>query len=193
MVMVSVLGLPADNAKNHQPTSSQSNKNRLYLAFYTKTYQWEPRVRYQTALLVTPKKPNPSLVQTWRYHVRDNFVEGLLRYEFEGIQTVNVDRRLVALVHVCKLDPEISGVGLSMLLKELEVDEEEGDIGAVYWVWKAIRHLVERGVISPLHLRPQKIWENGYQFAQAVEGREEGRVPTCDIYGTRQQSEVARP
>ncbi|KDQ57016.1 hypothetical protein JAAARDRAFT_58495 [Jaapia argillacea MUCL 33604] len=180
------------------PTSNRSNKNRLYIGFYHQRHQWDPSVRFRTALLLAPKKPDISSPQSWRYHIRDSFSsQGAIRWEYEGTQ-VNIvgddpARRLVALVFLTKLHQEqASGVSLALALRNVEVDPHGGDGGAREWVWNAIRYLVEEGVIPPFPLRAQTIWQNGYQFAQDMEDCQDNKAPTCDIYGRKQKSTVPR-
>ncbi|KDQ59155.1 hypothetical protein JAAARDRAFT_654724 [Jaapia argillacea MUCL 33604] len=196
--MGSITEMGFNNIRNRPPTSSKSNKHRLYLAFYHQTFEWDPSIRFRTALLVTPKDPASSKGQSWRYHVNETFYgRGLYRWEYEGTQ-VNLlgsdpARRLVALVHLSKLDPEVvDEVVLAALLRNVRVDPEGGDGGAREWIRNAVRYLVEEEVIPPLPLRAQTIWQNGYEFAQRVEDRDESTVPTCDIFGQRQKSNILR-
>ncbi|KDQ52781.1 hypothetical protein JAAARDRAFT_476370 [Jaapia argillacea MUCL 33604] len=196
--MGSITEMGFNNVRNKPPTSNKSNKHRLYLAFYHQTLEWDPSIRFRTALLVTPKDPSISKGQSWRYHVRESFHgTGLFHWEYEGTP-VNLSggdpaRKLVALVLLSKLDPEeVDEVGLAALLRDVRVDPEGGDGGAREWVRNAIRHLVEEEVIPPLPFRAQTIWQNGYEFAQRMEDCDERTVPTCDIFGRRQNSKVLR-
>lgn len=160
------------------PTSSQSNKLRLYLLFYRSP----DHAKFHAALTIAPKNPDPAKVQTLRFRAG------------ESKQVVNYDQRMVAAVLLCKLDPDVTGVGLSMLLsREVPVyDSGGGGGGGRQWVCDAINLLVDRKVIPALPLSVHSLWEKGYHFAESVEEDEDRQVPTCDVYGARIRSELSR-
>ncbi|KDQ50987.1 hypothetical protein JAAARDRAFT_41616 [Jaapia argillacea MUCL 33604] len=196
--MSAITAFGFDNVRHKQSISSKPNKDRLYLAFYRQRFQWDPSIMFHTALLLTPKKPEASWVQSWRYHVRECLQEqGVLRWEYEGSQ-VNLrdddrDGRIVALVLLAKWDPaQVTGADLAALLMNVEVDPKGGDGGARDWIWNAIRYLVEEDVIPPFPARPQTIWQNGDEFAEVMENCKDAKIPTCNIDGRRMKSTVPR-
>ncbi|KDQ51712.1 hypothetical protein JAAARDRAFT_62399 [Jaapia argillacea MUCL 33604] len=180
-------------SRSQQTTVKTPNKDRLYIAFYSKPTATLDS--FHTALLITPKRPNPKKVQTWRYHVRENARNSgdYHRWEYEGGRIGNGDpeRRLVALVHLCKMASGVSNVELSVLFQDVEISSRWDDGGDRDWITRAIELLTNRRVIGEMALSLQMIWSNGYRFAGLVEGNEE-RVPTCDIYGRMRKSEVRR-
>lgn len=175
-----------------KPTSNRSNKHRLYIAYYSEGRAQGDDVKYHTALILAPKNPDPRKVQTWRYHVKNIDRDGDDMWVYEGKPTMNSDQRIEAMTLLCKVDDEnVSGLGLSMLLREIEVVQDERRWCSRHWVFSALQMLVERQVIPQLHMGPKSIWQNGYQFAKSVStAKYPFSVPTCDVTGREIKSEM---
>ncbi|KDQ61990.1 hypothetical protein JAAARDRAFT_31471 [Jaapia argillacea MUCL 33604] len=177
-----------------------SNKKRLYIAFYTAAQS--TLENYHSALLLTPKRPKPTKFQAWRYHAQENDGDSgsAGRWKYDACRVRNDGRslvdletdglRLVALLHVCKVNFRSTEIGFSLLLKEVDVKEGWEPGGDRDWVRDAIELLVERDVIGAVEIGIATVWGNGHRFAQSVEGCRQGRVPTCDLRGEKMKSEV---
>lgn len=180
---------PSDVAALSRPTSIRRNKPRLYLLFYAGGLG---ETKFHPVLALAPKKPDPSKVQTWRFHLKRVGRDGSGWWSYEGSQVSNYDQRMVAAVLVCKLDPDITGMGLAGLLKEVQIPEDADDSTSRQWVCSALKLLMERKVMPPLPLLPQAIYDRGHTFAENVSDVESTRVPTCDFTGTKMKAEIAR-
>ncbi|KDQ55559.1 hypothetical protein JAAARDRAFT_36987 [Jaapia argillacea MUCL 33604] len=215
--------------------SNQTGKNRLYVVFSTQRHRWEPEIKYHTSLILSPKKPaSPTALESWRYQVAHTMRDRGIGWEYESTQVANggpevvegpngpVGGIIVAAVMLSKIDLDISPTQLSVRLREVPVWETAEDRGARQWIWRAIRHLENENLIPPLHINPDQLWKNGYQFAEGVEnelgfpgsvleaesqavsgsgrrwkGKGKGKVnnskiPVCDVFGYRLKSELRR-
>ncbi|KDQ63101.1 hypothetical protein JAAARDRAFT_188716 [Jaapia argillacea MUCL 33604] len=179
-----------------QPSAmvNRKNKSRLYLIFHhqPQTGPMEEGIKFHTTVNVAPKKPAPPIDQSWRFHLTHAMRRGVPTLQYQGEQVVNSEATMVAAVLVCKLDPGITGIGLSMLLREVPIFPLGDGSEAGQWAKDALRLLVERDVIPPLRVNIDDIWEHGHRFAESVQRKAGRTIHTCDIYGTEIKSEIPR-
>jgi len=149
-------------------------------------------MRFHTALVLAPKNPDPRKVQTWRFHVKNVGTDGDDVWVYDCIPTINGDQRIEAMVLLCKVDDEnVSGLGLSMLLREVEVLQDDSKWSSRHWVFEALKLLVDRKVIPQLHMHAKTIWQNGYNFAKSERASHHPfSIPTCDTTGKEIKSEM---
>ncbi|KZT22575.1 hypothetical protein NEOLEDRAFT_1149948 [Neolentinus lepideus HHB14362 ss-1] len=183
---------PAFGTINPKPASNRSNKHRLYIAYYSQGRAQGDDVKFHTALILAPKNPDPRKVQTWRYHAKNIDRDGDDMWIYEGKPTMNSDQRIEAMTFLCKVgDEDVSGLGLSMLFREIDVIQDERRWSSRHWVIAALQLLIDRKVIPQLHMSAKSIWQSGYQFTKSVQSSNYPfSVPTCDITGKEIKSEI---
>jgi len=117
-------------------------KNRLYLAFYD--LGGTPDMlgdRYHTALLLTPKHPDPSLKQSWIFDVKSTMTLSGPEWELRCGKTRNRNFQLAALVLLGKIPEGTSGEVLGEMVRGVPVlrMSENPEWMCQHWVWMAIQ------------------------------------------------------
>ncbi|KDQ55649.1 hypothetical protein JAAARDRAFT_37053 [Jaapia argillacea MUCL 33604] len=177
---------------NRVATSNRRNKHRLYLAFYHQGREYGDDTEFHSALVLAPKAPVAGRMDSWRFHVRNIGVgRGCDNWIYEGKQALNGDMRIVSMQLLCKLDDDrVSGMGLGMLLRDVDVAEDDPSWCSKHWVRSAIQMLVDKDVIPQLHMQSRTIWKNGFVFAKSVANRPSTCMPVCDTTGREIKSDI---
>ncbi|KDQ55631.1 hypothetical protein JAAARDRAFT_37033 [Jaapia argillacea MUCL 33604] len=160
---------------------------RLYISFYTRGPQ--RRIKFHTGLTLAPPNPEPTLFQTWLYHIVNDKPNV---WEYEVKETKNCTRKLVAVLLLRKFARgTVSGRDFAEALSELPIPESDNHWRCCHWTWQALQLLIDRGVLPMTYLSPREIWENGFRFAENSDSQDPF-IPTCDIYGNQIESELRR-
>lgn len=130
---------PLDDIISH--TSSLTimgrNKQRIYLALYTRTGQRSdiPHV----ALLLCPKKTNQADTNTWRFHAMNRPNTDFTtqqEWQYDGTTTHGRTNRMMALVLLGKTEND--GEHLNEILSQVEMVQDDPSWSCKEWVFSAI-------------------------------------------------------
>lgn len=121
------------------------NKKRLYIAFLHRQSTANNPVKYHTALLVTPKNPDPSSNEedSYMYHVA-NRIDALTKkptWVFEGKRTPSRVLYLAGLMLIGKLPESVAVEKLEAILRKVPkhtLVEDNPTWRCRHWIWDAL-------------------------------------------------------
>ncbi|KAJ7212988.1 hypothetical protein GGX14DRAFT_619698 [Mycena pura] len=170
-----------------------SDKNRLYIAYYSRGFH--------TAILFAPKGPPFKNQNTTRYHIYYTVLEsGEVEWHYEEKLVFPRTQKLVAVMFLFKITPGWTRRAIGDILQKVPVpveNQSKWECPHSNTQWK----LVAAGAINPgsegLHIsagEAEGVWRKGLTFAEPYRVKSwdpelQYALPTCDITGSSIRTE----
>ncbi|KIK06017.1 hypothetical protein K443DRAFT_3340 [Laccaria amethystina LaAM-08-1] len=173
------------------------NKRRIYLAFFHREFTPDNPIKYHTAFLVAPKRPNTtSEAKNSRiFHVRKDLSNGREeRWIFDPKPTRTRSYLLAGVMLLGKVPNAISADALEAIFESvprLTAPRDNPRWLCRDWIWSALPILVGENVIKPLPSAPNDVWKAGLAFTEAQKvPMLFNPIPCCDALGRKIASEI---
>ncbi|KAJ7209170.1 hypothetical protein GGX14DRAFT_499352 [Mycena pura] len=171
---------------------SNRNKDRLYIAYYTRGQAQSNDAPFHTALLLAPKNPSTKIgtEDTTRYHVINPLKGGRQLWQYDEKSAFARTDKLVAVMLLGKLPTSWNRQAVSELLRAVPVVQDNPQWRCRHWVWAAIDRLVAEGVLEGLAGNGSDVWNKGLTFARPHSYPDLlAPLPMCDSDGNSITSE----
>ncbi|KAF8971245.1 hypothetical protein BDZ97DRAFT_1788497 [Flammula alnicola] len=183
--------------------SLNTNKRRLYLAYFTRTPSVGNPLIFHSAFLLCPKKIDvKSKDRTCKLmHVQDKLLpSGESFWDFVAEDVQGRPLKLRGLLLLAKIPRRIPYETIEDILKGIPrpSDASNPQWRCRHWVWAGVDALCEASIVPalPEGKTAKDLWASGYTFAEAKGKLLAGSlwltepVPTCDREGQEMHSEI---
>ncbi|KAL7265865.1 hypothetical protein RUND412_011607 [Rhizina undulata] len=154
------------------PSLSNANKQRVYIALYSRENKGDER-KYHWSILVSPKKETDSPDETMCYHIKNAYDEAQVR---SSATRAVLTRMLGGKV----LKPDT----VSTTMKKVPVPQSDPNFTCRIWVSQAMQQLVKDKIIDfPGALNWAKMEKDALPYVAGKEesGRYNGTVPEVNM------------
>lgn len=111
------------------------------MALYARLSAPENEVKYHTAILLAPRKPDATKMQTVRYHAVNRptgSAQSKVKWKFERTETRVRTHNLVSVALLGRLPNDKTEADVHVELRKVNIDNSDPDWRCTNWAWDAV-------------------------------------------------------